>query len=216
MDRTLYLGITDQTTSSTLKQLFADLEYIGHIKKYGNCCLFISTLVQRLLQTQGYKAEIRICNAIAEKTERRFLLGGRRFSKPGQLATHVICVLNESVLIDFGLGNIRRDFDTDFFQAVVLPYTPHLEILSATEFDTETKLYYIHDSMPDDYAEHQAAQESAVNAALRELSRYQANRFRYSLAKAFRNMGLRPRLPKVKTAISPLVTNKSFDDTHCG
>lgn len=213
MDRTLFLAIDKPERSSNLRQLFADLEYIGHIKKYGNCCLFISTLVQRILQAQGIKAELKTCNAIVERSEVRFLLGGKQFAKPGQLATHVVCIVDDNILVDFGLGNVKRYFYSDFFQAVVLAYNSTAETLSNAKLDQNASLYYIHDNLPEELATEQALQESTIQQALQEYTQYRKNRFRFSLARAFRCMGLRKKTQKPSNNTGLHVVRASFDDT---
>ncbi|MBC3883320.1 hypothetical protein H8K35_18145 [Undibacterium sp. LX40W] len=213
MNRTLFLGIDNQETSNSLRQLFADLEYIGHIKKYGNCCLFISTLVQRILQAQGVNVELKTCNAIVERSEVRFLLGGKQFTKPGQLATHVVCIVDGNILIDFGLGNVRRYFYSDFFQAVVLPYNSAAETLSSAKLDQSTSLYYIHDAIPEELASEQSFQEPTMQQALQEYTQYQKNRFRFSLARAFRCMGFRTKTKKPILNTGLHAVQAKFDDT---
>lgn len=213
MDLTLYLDINRPETSSAIRQVFVDLEYLGHIKKYGNCCLFISTLVQRILQAKGFTVELKTCNAIVEKSDQRFLLGGKQFAKPGQLATHVVCIVDQSILLDFGLGNARRDFYPEFFQGVVLPYQDSHEVLSRMSLGKNTGLYYIHDEPPADFEEQQVSQAAAVEEVLLEFSKYQKNRFRFCLERAFRSMGIKSGLSRPNKKPRSQVLQAKFDDT---
>lgn len=213
MDRTLYQDIQDREASTLILQIFADLEFLGVIKKYGTHCLFINTLLQRILSYEGYRVEIRTCNAIIDRENKRFFLGSKEFTLQHQLATHVVCILDETFLIDFGLGNVRKGFDPDFVQAISLQIKPIADSLGEIRIGESTLLSYVAETPPDDFLLRQQVQEPILLKTLEVYRRYKQNRFKYALSKALRKMGLSSRLSRRQEAEALRKVSARFDDT---
>ncbi len=191
-----------------VNQLLEDLRYMGILKKYGSFCLFISSLVRDILRQQGFHAEITSCLVRIENQQQHFLLGDKKYAAPDQLATHVICIIDDSVLIDLGLGNVHKTFDPNFFQAIVLPFQGQAEVFSYARFGEDHQMFYLREPQIVPLDEHLATQQPLLDNTLMEYQRYCKNRFRFSLARALRSLGAQQRRPS-----QPLT--RSFDDTWC-
>ena len=92
-----------------MRRIFADLEYLGMIAKYGNCCLFINALAAEILKLHEFEVELPLVSPSSiRKIVDASLLGAKEYSQAHQLPSHVVCIVNKTVLLDFGLGNVRR------------------------------------------------------------------------------------------------------------
>ena len=214
MDSSLFQNISNEQLASQLRQLFADFEYMGIMEKYGTYCLFISSLVAAILREHGYQVELRTCVAKISQNHINFYLGSKQFAKAEQLPTHVICVVNHSILIDFGLGNARQYFGSDFFQGVVLEIKSNSKQFGQQELINGYKLVYLEDEAPESLFTEIAAQHDTLTHYLNEYHRYCKNRFKFNLARAFRKLQLRRQRPGMANP-ELLKMAGSFDDTWC-
>lgn len=218
MKRTLYQRLVRSNESQLLRQIFADLEYLGIIEKYGTCCLFINALAAEILKLHHFDVELRACIAVVDQEGRgRFLLGAKEFSLPGQIPSHIVCIINKSVLLDFGLGNVRKNFHSDFYQAMLLPVSNYEaaaeQVLCEAHPSFRCSLSYVADLPPETLDHEMEAQKHVLAKCLLEYQRYAKNRLKFNVARALRKL-YRARLFSVtqKPELGRLAGN--FDETH--
>jgi hypothetical protein len=60
-----------------------------------------------------------------------YLLGAEGMAKPGQIDGHAVCVVDERMILDFGLGNVRKGYRRDFPWGIVADYRRQEHIMGA-------------------------------------------------------------------------------------
>lgn len=217
MKFTLYQQLIRSNEAQLLRRIFADLEYLGMIGKYGNCCLFINALAAEILKLHEFEVELRPCIAVIDQENRgRFLLGAKEYSQAHQLPSHVVCIVNKTVLLDFGLGNVRRYFDAEFFQAMLLPLSNyHAEchqVLCEAHPAPDLTINYVADEAPAMLDIEIAAQRSMLEKCLSDYRRYTKNRLKFNVVGALRKLyRARPFNSGQAPELTRIVGN--FDDT---
>nr|WP_315484875.1 hypothetical protein [uncultured Undibacterium sp.] len=211
MDSHFINHLPSGTLSADVDQLFTDFDYLGLFKKYGSCCLFINSLLCRTLRKKQYQVELIVCYAQLEEEQRRFLLGHPKYTKPGQLAGHVFCLVDNQYLIDFGLGNLRK-FDSHFAQAVACTTSEDANYIASIATTTHQTLTWLgNHTIPDlEFAIH--AQESAVVKTMSSIEKFQSDRLGHCVRKTLPPKHRRSETTMISTHLNnwPL---KNFDDT---
>ncbi|MDB5916624.1 MAG: hypothetical protein JWR40_858 [Massilia sp.] len=106
---------------ATLYDYFYDLGWL-YLHNFGAACFLMASLVARVAVAHGYRARIESCYVDIARGDGRYLLGG-------QIDGHAVCVLEECMLVDFGLGNVRRNYRRDFPWALACGYQPQAPVL---------------------------------------------------------------------------------------
>lgn len=114
--------------AATLYDCFYDLGWL-YLHNFGAACFLMASLVARVATALGYRARIESCYVEIAKGEGRYLLGAKGYAKPGQIDGHAVCILEECMLIDFGLGNVRRNYRRDFPWALACGYQPQAPMM---------------------------------------------------------------------------------------
>jgi hypothetical protein len=197
--------------SFDVDQLFNDFTYLGLLKNYGSCCLFINSLLCRALRKKQYQTELIVCYAQLVEEQRRFLLGHPDYTAPGQLAGHVFCVVDNQYLIDFGLGNLKK-FDPDFAQAVACTTSKDANFIASITTSSHQTLTWLNNHTIPGLEMAIDAQESGVSKAMNFIEEFQSDRLGHCVRKALAAKRRRSEANK----ISPQTCNwplKNFDDT---
>ncbi len=106
--------------AETLYDHFYDLGWF-YLHNFGAVCFLMASVVARVATSYGYRARVASCYVDIRRGEGGFQLGGQGSAGPGQIDGHAVCILEESLLVDFGLGNVRRGYRRDFPWAIALP-----------------------------------------------------------------------------------------------
>jgi DNA-binding transcriptional ArsR family regulator len=93
-----------------------------YLHNFGSACFLMASIVRRLAEAHGHSARIASCYVEVSGGANRYLLGAQGFAKQGQIDGHAVCVIDEKVIIDFGLGNIRKNYRRDFAWGAVSDY----------------------------------------------------------------------------------------------
>jgi hypothetical protein len=115
--------------AESLYDHFYDLGWL-YLHNYGAVCFLMASLVKKVAGLYGYKAEIKSGYVEIASPSARFLLGAQGYAAPGQIDGHAMCVIEDALLIDFGLGNVRKSYRRDFFGALACDYQPNENILA--------------------------------------------------------------------------------------
>lgn len=121
--------------AESLYDHFYDLGWL-YLHNFGAACFLMASLVARVATGYGYRARVASCNVEIAKDGGRYLLGAQGFAKPGQIDGHAVCILEESMLIDFGLGNVRRGYRRDFPWAVACDFRRNGAMLAGIALPT--------------------------------------------------------------------------------
>ena len=123
------------------QQLFVDSEHLAlaglgrvlydrihdlgwlYLHNFGGVCFMMASLVRRLAALHGHAARVASCYVeITRRTpdgETHYFLGARGYAKPGQIEGHAACVIDDKLVLDFGLGNVRKNFRRDFYWGAI-------------------------------------------------------------------------------------------------
>lgn len=105
----------------TMYDHFYDIGWL-YLHNYSGICFLMASLVRRVAEAYGFKARVESCHVEIGGPAGSFKLGSPGFASPGQIEGHAVCIIDESVLVDFGLGNVRRGYRRDFYWGLAHPY----------------------------------------------------------------------------------------------
>ncbi len=116
--------------------LHRDFQSLGLFADYGDMCLVMALALARIFEHLEVEAKVRYCNLIIASECGAFLLG---FEEPGAkippdlIDSHAVCVADDRLLLDFGLGQARKALNVPIYESAIAPYTPQSPVL-ATHF----------------------------------------------------------------------------------
>jgi hypothetical protein len=115
---------TDPALKAFGKLVYDRVHDLGwlYLHNFGSVCFLMASLVRRIAEAHGHAARISSCYVEIVEPQRRFQLGGQGLGQPGQVDGHAACVVGEALVLDFGLGNVRKAFRRDFPWGVVCDY----------------------------------------------------------------------------------------------
>ncbi len=113
----------------TLYDHFYDLDWL-YLHNYGGACFLMSSLVCRVAKAYGFDARIESCHVQIEGKNVNFHLGTPGYASPGQIEGHAVCIIDDALLIDFGLGSVRRKYRRDFYWGLAHPYEQRNEVMA--------------------------------------------------------------------------------------
>ena len=93
-----------------------------YLHNFGSACFLVSSLARRLAELHGRRARIVSGQVEVNNQGSAFMLGGQGFAKPGQVDGHAVCVIDDALVLDFGLGNVRKSYRRDFYWGVIADY----------------------------------------------------------------------------------------------
>lgn len=120
-DNRLHVGSDDPGLRRLMESIydhFHDLGWLYTDTSASICCL-MAHLVGRAAASYGYRSEIKSGYVeVLQPSGHRYLLGAEGSSTPGQIDGHAFCVIDERLVADFGLGNLRRKHRGEFYWAL--------------------------------------------------------------------------------------------------
>lgn len=122
--RHLHVQGLDVGAAKRVRQLFDEFLDCDYLHGYGSGCVRVSYLLVEALRLKGEAARAVPCWASLAESGRGddFALGKASAQVlPGQVDAHVVCVWNDEVLLDFGLGVARRCYSGLVPWAVAVP-----------------------------------------------------------------------------------------------
>lgn len=132
-DEQLLVRCEDQELSRLAESLYDHFYDLGwlYLYNYGGVCFLMASLVCRVAAAYGYDARVESGHVEIAKDNGVFSLGGQGFAGPGQIDGHACCVINDKLIIDFGLGNVRKGYRRDFPWALCCEYQPLGNVLGS-------------------------------------------------------------------------------------
>jgi len=107
---------------------FFDMGWLD-LHNFGGICFLMASLVRHAAIAYGHQARVVSGYVEIASATHNFKLGGKGFAAPGQIEGHAMCVIDEALIVDFGLGNARRSYRRDFYWALACPYRPQGGVL---------------------------------------------------------------------------------------
>jgi hypothetical protein len=120
----LLLAVSDPELLEFAQLLYDRMYDLGwlYLHNFGAGCFMMASLVQRIALEHGYDARIISCHVDITAPGVEYKLGAPGMAKPGQVDGHAVVLLNDKVVIDFGLGNVRRGYRRDFAWGVAFDF----------------------------------------------------------------------------------------------
>jgi hypothetical protein len=119
-DQQLLVVIDDPQLSHLAASLYDHFYDLGwfYLHNFGAACFLMASLVKRVASAYGHEARIASCYVEIASPTSRYMLGAEGFAQPGQIDGHAVCIVDEAMIIDFGLGNVRKGYRRDFPWAI--------------------------------------------------------------------------------------------------
>ncbi len=129
----LHSNLVSGPLARTIENIYTDFSKLNYLNDYGSCCVAIAGMLAHALLHEGHRVSICSCYAELENSAQRFLLGYQEIVLPGQIDGHAICLVNDNVLVDFGLGNARKYFSSEVPQAIAYQLSSTPQQLASVE-----------------------------------------------------------------------------------
>jgi hypothetical protein len=127
--------------AESLYDHFYDLGWL-YLHNFGAVCFLMASLVTRVATSYGYRARVASCYVEIAKDEQLFMLGAKGLAQPGQIDGHAVCILEEKLLIDFGLGNVRRNYRRDFPWAIACEFQQRDSLIGGIALSSGEKILW--------------------------------------------------------------------------
>jgi hypothetical protein len=142
-DQQLLVATARPELRELAESLYDHLYDLGwlYLHNFGGACFLMASLVKRVAEAYGHRARLASCYIEIMRGEHRFMLGAPGYAKEGQIDGHAVCIVDEALVIDFGLGNVRKGYRRDFHWAVVYDYQrqgPVLGTVASPDGETMT------------------------------------------------------------------------------
>ncbi|MBI3726869.1 MAG: hypothetical protein HY254_00890 [Burkholderiales bacterium] len=113
--------VKDAELARDLSRIADDFDILGFFHHFGSSCFAMSALLAQILTAKGYKARVQGCYAEIRQGNEVFYVGYQGFAHQGQKEGHVVCLVEDKYLIDFGLGTLKKHYAADFKPALACP-----------------------------------------------------------------------------------------------
>lgn len=169
-----------------IRQIYYDFKHLGYFDLYGASCFAISTLVARILRSKGYDTEVRGCHAIFSKAGEDFYLGYKGYARPGQVEGHVVCIANGNIVLDFGLGSVKKHYKNNFYRAIACVASNYGPVLATLELDSGIHVQWRTDWVGAEVDSELVNQEPYLQPILEKYESYRKNRIGYLIKNMFK------------------------------
>ncbi|MBI3368573.1 MAG: hypothetical protein HY021_09070 [Burkholderiales bacterium] len=126
-DRHLHIGTEDPGLRRVVESVYDHFYDLGWmlLEGYGSLCCMMALLVQQAVAGYGHHAELRTGYVeMLTPNGSRFMLGAPGHAQPGQVEGHGFCVVDGRLIVDFGLGGIRKTLRAPFHWALACELNP--------------------------------------------------------------------------------------------
>ena len=113
--------VKDADLARDLSRIADDFDILGFFHHFGSSCFAMSALLAQILTAKGYKARVQGCYAEIRQGNGVFYIGYQGFAHQGQKEGHVVCLVDDKYLLDFGLGTLKKHYAADFKPALACP-----------------------------------------------------------------------------------------------
>jgi len=104
-----------------------------YLHKFGSVCYLMAALLARVAVWHGHRARV-VCGWLElSGPNGRYSLGAPGLARPGQIDGHAACVVDDRLLLDFGLGNLRKGYRRSFYWGVIADVVPSAGVLARVQ-----------------------------------------------------------------------------------
>lgn len=113
----LFVDCQDAALAAEVRLLYDRCFDLGwlYLHRYGATCFMMAIVLQMLFARRGHRAHVQIGELVVQHEQRQFVLGRQPTPTPGRIDAHACCVVDDRLVVDFGLGNVRRHHRKNFF-----------------------------------------------------------------------------------------------------
>jgi len=169
-----------------IRQIYYDFKQLGYFDQYGTSCFAMAALTAKILRAKGYDTEIRACHAVFSNANEEFLLGYKGYAQANQIEGHVVCVVNGNIVLDFGLGSVKKHYKGNFYRAIACVASNYGPVLAAVELDNGVSAQWRTDWVGSEIEAELIKQEPYLQAILAKYESYRKNRIGYLIQNMFR------------------------------
>jgi hypothetical protein len=137
----------DATLGELVRALYDRVYDLGwlYLHNFGGACFLMASLMHRLVELHGRRARIASCYVKVQKDDSIYRLGAQGYAKPGQVDGHAVCIVDEAVIVDFGLGNVRKGYRRDFHWGVACDYRRDGALMGGLQLPTGETMTWLDD-----------------------------------------------------------------------
>ncbi|MFZ6846243.1 hypothetical protein [Undibacterium sp. RuTC16W] len=167
--------------SKSIRQICYDFKNLRYFDQYGSSCVAMAALLSYLLEKQGFNTKVQACYVVVKNPDRQFFLGYKGYAKTGQVEGHAVCIVDDRILIDFGLENVRKDFDSQFPRAICSGIDMNREqgCVARIHVGEKTTIEWRTDWIPPDIADEYIRQAPLLEPIINNYERYKKNRIAF-------------------------------------
>ena len=112
----LQLAVSDPGLAAFAQLVYDRVFDLGwlYLHNFGSVCFMMASLVRRIASEHGFDARVASCYVDITAPGVLYQLGAPGRAQPGQIDGHAAVVINDKVVLDFGLGNVRKGYRRDF------------------------------------------------------------------------------------------------------
>ncbi len=106
---------------------------LGLFDAYGDMCLVMALAQTKLLAHHRIAAQGHFCNLAIAREQRAVRLG---FEDPTAkiptelIDTHAVCAADERLLLEVGLGQVRKAWHAPVYDSAMATFTPHSQVMA--------------------------------------------------------------------------------------
>jgi hypothetical protein len=150
---------------------FYDLGWL-YLHNFGGVCFLMASLVKRVAAAYGRQARVESGYVQISGPNVEYLLGGKGYAAPGQIEGHAMCVIDDTLIVDFGLGNVRKGYRRNFYWALACEYQPRDNVLGTLPLATGEAVAWKNDWQSPDSGAELKKYEPAVEELFRVYASY--------------------------------------------
>lgn len=184
----------EHRVSESIRRLYCDFRSLEYFDRYGGSCFAMAALLSELLNAKGYSARVQPCYAVVSYEEKNFFLGYKGYARPGQIDGHVVCVVDEKYIVDFGLGSIRKYFHKDFYRAIACEIKLDMPQLATLTLVNGARIEWRTDWISPQIEAELEKQKEYVQTIVQDYMHYKKNRITFLINRMFRGDDARSRV----------------------
>ncbi len=169
-----------------IRQIYYDFKQLGYFDLYGSICFAMAALTAKILRAKGYDTEVKGCYAIFSNPDEDYYLGYKGYAKADQVEGHVVCIVDGNTMLDFGLGNVRKHYQGNFYRAIACAASDDGPLLAALDFGNGVRAQWRTDWVGPQIEAELVNQEALLLPILEKYESYSKNRIGYLIKNIFR------------------------------
>lgn len=137
LHRRLHLAGLGETQAQLVRTVFDEFIDCDYLHVYGSCCVLMSSLLAEAFRQKGVSAKVvPSCVHISDTANQsEFLLGHQGIrGHIRQVDAHAVCVVDDALLVDFGMGSALRSYRPDLPWAIACPVDDRFAPIMAETF----------------------------------------------------------------------------------